>query len=157
MDPAVRQKVYDFLARKGMRRTVQRAALIEIALGATDHFTAETLLGRARQVERTVSRATVYRTLPLPVASGALREIELGKDEIYYDPNFNERPHHNHLICLDCQRIIEFEDDHVEVLGTCVSHRLGFSPANKTIRIEAHCDELRARGTCRKRLMGMQA
>ena len=153
MDPDVRQKVYDFFARKGMRRTVQRDALIEIALGATDHFTAETLLARARQVERTVSRATVYRTLPLLVASGALREIELGKEEIYYDPNFNERPHHNHLICLDCQRIVEFEDEHVEILGTCVSHRLGFSPASKVIRIEAHCDELRDRGSCRKRLI----
>ena len=153
MDPAVRQKVYDFFARQGMRRTVQRDALIEIALGATDHFTAETLLARARQVESTVSRATVYRTLPLLVASGVLREVELGKDEIYYDPNFNERPHHNHLICLDCGRIVEFEDTHVEVLGNCVSHRLGFSPASKAIRIEAHCDELRDRGTCRKRLV----
>ena len=74
MDPTVRQKVYDFFARQGMRRTVQRDALIEIALGATDHFTAETLLARARQVESTVSRATVYRTLPLLVASGVLGE-----------------------------------------------------------------------------------
>ena len=134
-----------------MRRTLQRDALIEIALGSTDHFTAETLLARSRLVERTVSRATVYRTLPLLVATGALREIELGKDEIYYDPNFNERPHHNHLICLDCGRIVEFEDAHVEILGNCVSHRLGFSPASKVIRIEAHCDELRDRGSCRKR------
>ena len=153
MDPVVRQKVYDFLARQGMRRTQPRDALIEIALGSTDHFTAETLLARARQVERTVSRATVYRTLPLLVASGALREVELGKDEIYYDPNFNERPHHNHLICLDCGRIVEFEDVHVEVLGNCVSHRLGFSPVSKAVRIEARCDELRDRGTCRKRLV----
>ena len=152
MDPAVRQKVYDFLAKKGMRRTLQRDALIEIALGSTDHFTAETLLARALLVERDVSRATVYRTLPLLVASGALREVELGKNEIYYDPNFNERPHHNHLICLDCGRIVEFEDAHVEILGNCVSHRLGFSPASKAIRIEAHCNELRDRGTCRKRM-----
>lgn len=153
MDAAVRQKVYEFFARQGMRRTVQRDALIEIALGSTDHFTAESLLARARHVESTVSRATVYRTLPLLVACGVLREVELGRDEIYYDPNFNERPYHNHLICLDCQRIVEFEDAHVEMLGNCVSHRLGFSPVSKAVRIEARCDELRDRGTCRKRLM----
>ena len=152
MNPVVRQKVYEHLARKGMRRTVQRDALIEAAFSSQDHFTAETLLARARQLESTVSRATVYRTLPLLVASGALREIELGKDEAYYDPNFNERPHHNHLICLDCQRIVEFEDEHMEILENCISHRLGFSPASKMTRIEASCDELRSRGTCRKRL-----
>ena len=154
MDPVVRAKIYDFLDRKGMRRTAQRDALSEAAFATCEHFTAETLLARARVIESSVSRATVYRTLPLLVASGTLREIELGKDQTHYDPNFNERPHHNHLICLDCQRIVEFEDEHMEVLENCITHRLGFSPASKMTRIEASCVELRTKGTCRKRLTG---
>lgn len=155
MDPAVRQNVYDFLARQGMRRTSQRDALIEIALGSTGRFTAETILSRAREIERTVSRATVYRTLPLLVTSGALREVELGGDEIYYEPNISECPHGSHLLCLDCGRVVGFEDANVETLGSRVTHRLGFSPVSQAMRIEAHCDELRARGSCRKRFTGV--
>ena len=154
MDPAVRDKIHAFLDKEGMRRTAQRDALIEAAFATTEHFTAETLLARARQIEGSVSRATVYRTLPLLVASGTLREIELGKNQTHYDPNFNDRPHHNHLICLDCHRIVEFEDAHMEVLENCITHRLGFSPASKMTRIDARCDELKHKGSCRKRLTG---
>ena len=152
MDPAVRQIVYDFLECKGMRRTVQRDAIIEATFSSKEHFTAEELLVRAKGIEPSVSRATVYRTLPLMVASGVLREMDFGKDQAYYDPNFIDRPHHNHLICTDCNRIVEFEDTHMEILENCITHRLGFSPTMKTTRIEASCDELKRHGTCQKRM-----
>lgn len=148
MDKGVRDQVEAFLRRKGLRRTVQRDAIIEAAFGTREHFTAEDLLDMARRKERSVSRATVYRTLPLLVESGLLRELDLGRDQQYYDPNFIQHPHHNHLICLDCDRIVEFEDVHMEVLENCISKRLGFTPAVKMIRIEATCEQFRTTGTC---------
>jgi Fur family ferric uptake transcriptional regulator len=151
MEAAVRQKIYEFLDGQGLRRTIQRDAIIEAAFSTQEHFTAETLLVRAKQVENSVSRATVYRTLPLLVSSGLLREMDFGKEHKFYDPNFIDRPHHNHLICLDCNKIVEFEDVHMEMLENCITHRLGFSPASKTTRIEASCDELRKNGECRRR------
>lgn len=151
MDQAVRQRVYEFLDAKGLRRTGQRDAIIEAAFSTEEHFTAETLLTRARQIECSVSRATIYRTLPLLVASGLLREMDFGKDHKFYDPNFIDRPHHNHLICLDCNKIVEFEDRNMEILENCITHRLGFSPASKMVRIEASCDELKQHGACRRR------
>ncbi|MBV9128740.1 MAG: transcriptional repressor [Verrucomicrobia bacterium] len=151
MDPAVREKIYAFLDARRLRRTAQRDAIIEAAFSTTEHFTAEALLAQSRRNEPSVSRATVYRTLPLLVASGLLREMDFGQDFKYYDPNFIDKPHHNHLICLDCNKIVEFEDEHMEVLENCISHRLGFSPAVKSVRIEASCDELKILGICRKR------
>lgn len=151
MEPCVRKQIYDFLDGKGLRRTAQRDAIIEAAFSTREHFTAEGLLERARTVDPSVSRATVYRTLPLIVSSGMLREMDFGQDFKFYDPNFIDRPHHNHLICLDCQKIVEFEDPNIEILENCISHRLGFSPAVKSVRIEAKCDELRVLGTCRKK------
>ena len=75
-----------------------------------------------------MSRATVYRTLPLLVECGVLKETStFGKDYKFYDPNYLEHPHHNHLICVDCSRIVEFEDQHIELLEECISKRLGFS------------------------------
>ena len=83
--------------------------------------------------------------------SGLLHELDLGSDTKIYDPNFVEHPTHNHLICVDCNRIIEFEDTNIELLENCISRRLGFSPASKAVTIEGHCDELKLKRTCRNR------
>ena len=154
MDADLRQKIYDYIERKGLRKTVQREAIIQAAFSTAEHYTADELIEMARRIEPTVSRATVYRTLPLLVDSGQLKEIDLGKDHKTYDPNFVNRPHHNHLICVDCQKVVEFEDHYMETLEDCISKRLGFSPASKSVRIEATCDKLKKFGTCQNK--GMQ-
>ncbi len=155
MDESYRESVYAHLSARGLRRTVQREAIIEAVLGTKEHFHAEELLEMARRIEHSVSRATVYRTIPLLVECGMLRELDLGRDVKFYDPNFVEHPTHNHLICVDCDKIIEFEDPNMELLENCITRRLGFSPANKSVRIEGHCDELKMRGTCRKKPAGL--
>ncbi len=149
METPIREAVYEYLAEQGLRRTIQREAIIQTVLGTKEHFHAEELLEMAKKIEPSVSRATVYRTLPLLVKGGLLRELDLGKDVTYYDPNFVDHPTHNHLICVDCDKIIEFEDPNMELLENCITRRLGFSPANKIVRIEGHCDELKLRGQCR--------
>ena len=151
MDADLRQKIYHYIAKRGLRKTIQREAIIDAAFGTTEHYTAEELLVMARRVEPSVSRATVYRTLPLLVESGLLKEIELGKDQKHYDPNFVNHPHHNHLICVDCQKIVEFEDKHIETLEDCITKRLGFSPATKMVRIEGTCDKLKQSGDCQNK------
>ena len=147
----VREILHGFFAQKGMRKTSQRDAIVEAAFATNNHFTAEELLAMSRNIDASVSRATVYRTLPLLVESGLLRELDLGGDRKIYDPNFLEHPTHNHLVCVDCKKIIEFEDPNMELLENCISRRFGFSPANKMVKIEARCDELHARGSCTKR------
>jgi Fur family ferric uptake transcriptional regulator len=151
MDPALRERIYDFIEQRGLRRTAQREAIINAAFETTDHYTAEELLVMARKLDPSVSRATVYRTLPLLVESGTLREMDFGLDQRVYDPNYNQHPNHNHLICSDCSRIIEFEDVHIDTLEQCISKRLGFTPLYKTVRIHAACDNFRKLGTCPNR------
>jgi len=156
MNHGIRERLDSFLAGKGLRRTRQRDVIVEAAFGTGEHFTAEELHEMSRRIDRTVSRATVYRTLGLLVECGLLREIDLGKDQTYYDPNFLDKPEHNHLICVDCGRVVEFEDEHIAVLEDCITRRLGFKPASKSIRIEACCEELDRTGACRhKREMAL--
>ena len=151
IDSHARAKLDTFLASKGLRQTKQREIVIEAAFATDDHFCAEDLIDRVRKIDRSVSRATVYRTLALLVESGLLREVDLGRDQTFYDPNFLEKPQHNHLICMDCDRVVEFEDEHIALLEDCITRRLGFSPATKSIRIEANCDELARLGKCKNR------
>ena len=151
MDEGVRQRIHDYLLHKGFRKTNQREAIIEAAFGTTEHYTAEELLLMARKIEPSVSRATVYRTLPLLVECGVLKELDFGKDYKFYDPNYIDHPGHNHLICLDCSKVVEFEDRNIDTIEDCITKRLGFTPASKVLRIEANCDELKRRGVCTHR------
>lgn len=148
---SVRDILYGYLAGKGLRKTTQRDAIIEAAFSTKEHFSAEELLSMAKKIDASVSRATVYRTLPLLVESGLLRQLDLGGETAVYDPNFLDHPTHNHLVCVDCRKIIEFEDINMELLENCITRRLGFSPAHKMVKIEAHCDELKHHGTCSRR------
>ncbi len=151
VDSGLSEKIDAFLQLKGLRRTAQRDVIIAAAFGTKEHFTADELWEMAKVIDPNTSRATLYRTLNLLVESGLLREIDLGRDQACYDPNFVEHPHHNHLICVDCKRVVEFEDPHLEILGDCITRRMGFNPSSKGVRIEAECEELHNTGSCSRR------
>lgn len=148
MNPEVKERFDEYIRRKGMRRTGQRDVIVAAAFASDDHFTAEQLLAKARKIDPKTSRATLYRTIALLVECGLLREIDLGRDERVYDPNFLDSPDHNHLICVDCGVVIEFEDENIATLIDCITRRLGFRPSLKSMRIEACCDRLRKDGIC---------
>src|SRR4051812_34107233 len=113
-----KKKFMEFLGGKNLRITSQRQAIIETVFNTEEHFTAEQLLEWSRKKDKSVSRATVYRTLPLLTESGLVREMDFGKDYKFYDPNYAEHPHHHHIICQDCEKIVEFESDKIEQIET---------------------------------------
>jgi Fur family ferric uptake transcriptional regulator len=148
---AARDRFLAFLASKRLRLTAQRRAIVEAAFHTQKHFTADELLAWARSRDRSVSRATVYRTLPLLTESGLVHEMDFGKDQKVYDPNYAARPHHSHIICKDCDKIVEFEDAQIAQLEDEISQRLGFSLKSQRLEITAECDELKKRGICKKK------
>jgi Fur family ferric uptake transcriptional regulator len=146
-----KQRFLDFLAGKRLRLTVQRRTIIDTAFSTTQHFTAEQLLAWSRHRDESVSRATVYRTLPLLTESGLVREMDFGKDYKFYDPNYAEHPHHNHIICEDCDKIVEFESEKLTQIESEITRRLGFSVQSHRFQITAQCEELKQRGTCARK------
>src|SRR6058998_2771132 len=146
-----KKRFMDFLAQKNLRLTAQRQAIIETAFGTRQHFTAEQLLEWARRRDRSVSRATVYRTLPLLTESGLVREMDFGKNHKFYDPNYADHPNHSHIICQDCDKIVEFESDKIARIEDEISQKLGFAVKTQRLQITATCEELKRRGTCKKK------
>jgi Fur family ferric uptake transcriptional regulator len=146
-----RQRFLEFLARRHLRLTGPRRAIIESVFGTEKHFTAEDLLKWARRRDKSVSRATVYRTLPLLTESGLVREMDFGGDHKFYDPNYAGHPHHNHIICQDCGKIVEFESEKIAQLEKEISRRLGFSVNAHRLQITATCEEFRKLGACSKK------
>jgi Fur family ferric uptake transcriptional regulator len=143
-----KERFRQFLSGKNLRLTAQREAIIESVFNTHEHFTAEELLQWSRRIDSSVSRATVYRTLPLLTESGLVREMDFGKDHKIYDPNYAQHPHHNHIICEDCDRIVEFESEAIEQLGEELSRELGFTVTAHRLQITGRCEAFHRTGHC---------
>ena len=146
-----KEKFLAFLEQKNLRITSQRRAIVDTVFGTDQHFNAEQLLEWARKIDPSVSRATVYRTLPLLTESGLVHEMDFGKDYKIYDPNYADHPNHNHIICDDCDKVVEFESKQLDTLENEISQNLGFQVKTQQLRINASCDEMKKLGVCDKK------
>jgi Fur family transcriptional regulator, ferric uptake regulator len=148
---AARNRFMAFLEQKKLRLTAQRQTIIDTVFSTEEHFTAEQLLEWSRQRDKSVSRATVYRTLPLLTESGLVREMDFGKDYKFYDPNYADHPNHNHIICQDCEKIVEFESDKIDKIEDEITHQLGFSIKSQRLQITGSCEQLKKMGACNRK------
>ena len=146
-----KEKFIAFLIHKNLRITSQRRAIVDTVFGTDQHFNAEQLLEWARERDPSVSRATVYRTLPLLTESGLVHEMDFGKDYKIYDPNYAEHPNHNHIICDDCDKVVEFESEQLDALENDISQKLGFKVNSQQLRINASCEEMKKLGECKNK------
>ncbi|HTU03678.1 MAG TPA: transcriptional repressor [Candidatus Sulfotelmatobacter sp.] len=131
--------------------TSQRLAIFDAAFARKEHFTAEQLLNYARSIDDSVSRATVYRTLPIMTRSALLREIDIGSGEKFYMPNSEQGTQIAQVVCIDCDRIFEISAPFMEWYGSTVSSKLGLSPVSQRLQVSARCNALRDTGYCPKR------
>ncbi len=146
-----KSRFLDFIEGKSLRMTAQRQAIIDTVFATDEHFTAEQLLDWSRVRDKSVSRATVYRTLPLLIESELVSEVDFGKDQKYYDPNYGDHPEHNHIICEDCDKIVEFEDEQLAELEEAISQKLGFSLKTQKLQISATCVDFQKMGACKNK------
>jgi Fe2+ or Zn2+ uptake regulation protein len=146
--PAAREKFKSFLAKKGLRVTDQRLAIFAAAIAQKEHFTAEQLLEASRAIDDSVSRATVYRTLPIMTESALLREVDIGTGEKFYRPNVGETTQVAQVVCLDCDRIFEISAPFMEWYGNTVSSKLGLTPVTQRLQVSARCIAFRDTGEC---------
>ncbi len=149
---AVRQKFQDYLAEQGLRVTNQRLAIFDAALAQKEHFTAEQLLVHAKALDDSVSRATVYRTLPLLTGSHALREVDIGSGEKFYLRVTDGNNQVAQVVCVDCDKIFEISAPFMEWYGSTVSLKLGLKPIQQRLQVSAQCIAYRSNGRCPNRL-----
>src|SRR5215203_3690837 len=102
--------------------TAQREAIVEQFLRTREHVSIDELLIKVRKRQPKVGYATVYRTLKLLVDSGLAVERQFGDGQARYEVVGD---HHDHLICVKCGLILEFEDDEIERLQEKIAQRLG--------------------------------
>lgn len=150
-DDLPREKFQAYLTQKGLRVTNQRVAIFDAAFAQKEHFTAEQLLDHARAIDDSVSRATVYRTLPLMTESQILREVDIGTGEKYYRPATSNNTQVAQVVCVDCDKIFEISAPFMEWYGSTVSLKLGLKPISQRLQVSAQCIAFRQAGRCPNR------
>jgi Fur family ferric uptake transcriptional regulator len=148
---SVREKFTAYLAEQGHRVTNQRLAIFDAAMALTEHFTAEQLLVHAKAMDDSVSRATVYRTLPLMIESHVLREVDIGTGEKFYRPAIEGGNQVAQVVCADCDKIFEISAPFMEWYGSTVSLKLGLKPVSQRLQVSAQCIAYRGNGRCPNR------
>ena len=151
-DDAAREKFQAYLTEQGLRVTNQRLAIFDAACAQKEHFTAEQLLDHARALDDSVSRATVYRTLPLMTGSQVLREVDIGSGEKFYFPATGGSSQVAQVVCVDCDKIFEISAPFMEWYGSTVSLKLGLKPVSQRLQVSAQCIAYRSNGRCPNRL-----
>lgn len=138
-----------FIAQQGLRATRQRMAVFEAARSVQGHYTAEDLLKKARALDRSVSRATIYRAIPLLIGSSVIREVDVGRDHKYYLAVSGTASFQAQLVCESCETIVEVEAPFMEWYGKAVAAKHGMRPISQKLQVTALCERCQKRKAAR--------
>lgn len=114
-----------YLRRQRLKTTQQREAIVDQFFRSAGHISVEDLLSRVREQYAGIGYATVYRTLKLLTDCGLAAPRQFGDGQTRYEVADENEHHHDHLICLQCGLILEFENEEIEKLQDEMAARLG--------------------------------
>ena len=126
------------LQEAGLKSTRQRDIIVQAFFDVDKHLSVDELLVEARKHAPSIGYATVYRTLKLLVEQGFANPRHFGDGQTRYDPQLDEGQH-DHLICVDCGRIIEFDDDGVVERLAELAKQRGFQLSRRKVEIYGIC------------------
>tara|TARA_Y100001970_G_scaffold293189_1_gene438400 strand:+ start:3706 stop:4128 length:423 start_codon:yes stop_codon:yes gene_type:complete len=115
----------EVLKTEGLRYTEQRQAVWDEILRIQDHRDAEDIYLTLVRKNIKVSRATVYRTIDVLVKNRLVRKMDVGDGRSLYEPRLNNE-HHDHMICMDTGKIIEFYNEDLENLQDKIAKEHGY-------------------------------
>jgi Fur family transcriptional regulator, ferric uptake regulator len=120
---AHRESLQAYVQRKGLKWTVQREAILDTFLASEGHLTSEEIYRQVADAHPGIGFSTVYRTLRLFVDAKIASQRNFQGGVTRYEVR---QPHHDHLVCLRCSTILEFERDDIEALQEQVAREHGF-------------------------------
>ena len=130
----------EYLKKQELKYTRQRKDIVDFIFKIHGHFEVESLLDQLHRKEVKVSRGTVYSSIKLLVGSGLIRKIRTPQNQVFYEHVFGH-DHHDHLICTNCQKVIEFSDDIIETRQIEVAAEYGFKVLSHAHNLYGLCSD----------------
>lgn len=129
-----------FIKNKGLKYTPEREEILKEILEVGDHFDVESLYLRLKERKSKISKASIYRTIPLLIEGGYIQEVYKQEGHSHYELTINKQPH-LHFICVKCKKVEEVGDErflhlikeyekernykllsyHLEIFGLCLN------------------------------------
>jgi len=125
MDNKYIDQFKDALKEENLKYTTQRFSIFEFLFSNKGHFECDQIIEKLKKKKVKVSRATAYRTLDLLVKYDFARKMILDDGVSRYE-NKVDSPHHDHMICIDTGKIIEFESDEIEKIQEDIAKKRGY-------------------------------
>jgi Fur family ferric uptake transcriptional regulator len=121
----IREVFRQHLTSQGLRLTTQREAIVDLLLKADRHVSSADVYTALRG--RGLGKVTVFRTLKMLEECGLVERVNAPNGTVKYEIKF-ERPHHDHLVCIECGRIREVQWPGVEKIQEKTCKNLKFTP-----------------------------
>lgn len=141
------------IQKAGLKRTSQRDLILDVFLRTEEHLSSEDLYNLVKKEDPSIGQTTVYRTLKLLTEAGLAREVRFGDGRTHYEHNYNHE-HHDHMICVECGKIIEFFSPQLEAIQDEMAEKHGFEMTSHSLRMWGYCKEcsnMRRKGTLSER------
>lgn len=135
-----REDFKNFISGKGLKVTKKRNEIFDEVLKIDGHFDPEELYIKLKQKGSKVSRASIYRTIPLLVEIGLIEEVERIDKHAHYE-RVSSDSHHDHMICTKCGKVIEFFSPTLEVLQQEICQRENFRNIRHSLEIFGLCKD----------------
>ena len=130
------------IQKQGLKRTSQRDLILDVFLRTEKHLSSEDLYRLVREQDTNIGQTTVYRTLKLLAEAGLAREVRFGDGITHYEHNYKHE-HHDHMICSQCGKIIEFYSAELEALQDAMAAKHKFEVTQHLLRIIGFCADCR--------------
>jgi Fur family peroxide stress response transcriptional regulator len=142
MSEIKKEELITLLRKNGLKATPQRLAICEFVLSSKNHPTAETILAEIRKEHRTVSQATVYKTLTLLRNLGLISELSFDNSHSRFDPN---QEVHINIVCPSCEMISDHESDLVQDFWQDISLEIGEGIIGKRFDVYKTCNKCQSK------------
>lgn len=135
-----------YLRQQGLPITSQRELVADVVFNSREHLSVEEIEARLKERGERIGKATIYRTMEILVRSGLVEDHDFGDGFKRYEHLFGNQPGHEHMVCTECRKVIEFQSPDLVRIQNEVAALHGFMPTRHRLEIHGLCADCQEKG-----------